>query len=284
MIFSKAALLLENIRFEQSIFALPFAYLGMVLAARGLPTWHQFLWITLAMVGARSFAMSMNRLQDLDLDRQHDQAKLRPMPSGRLSVAEVVVFSLAATGLLFYAANQLNPLCVQLFPLAMVVFAGYAYIKRVSWLTHGVLGIALGGAPVGGWVAVTGRLGWEPVLLGLAVATWASSFDILYACGDASEDRRLGVHTIPVRFGIPFALLFSAALHFCTALLLLGVGLAFGLGWPYYTGLAFTIVLLAYQHWVVTPNDLSRLNAAFFTVNGAVSLVVFLGAFLGLAR
>ena len=284
LLYRKLRLLLENIRFEQSVFALPFAYLGMVLAAQGLPTLYQFLWITLAMVGARSFAMSMNRLQDLDLDLRHMRARERPLPSGQLSIAEVLVFSLAAAALLLFAASQLNPLCVLLSPLALVVFSSYSYVKRVSWLTHFVLGIALGGAPVGGWIAVTGTLGWEPVLLGLSVAAWASGFDVLYACGDADEDRGLGVKTIPVRFGIPTALALSAVLHVITALLLISVGVAFGLSWPYWLGLTFTLGLLAYQHRVVTPNDLSRLNAAFFTVNGAVSLVIFLSAFISLPR
>ena len=284
LLYRKLRLLLENIRFEQSVFALPFAYLGMVLAAQGLPTLYQFMWITLAMVGARSFAMSMNRLQDLDLDLRHMRARERPIPSGRLSIAEVLVFSLAAAALLLFAASQLNPLCVLLSPLALVVFTCYSYVKRVSWLTHFVLGIALGGAPVGGWIAVTGTLGWEPVLLGLSVAAWASGFDVLYACGDADEDRSLGVKTIPVRFGIPTALALSAVLHVITALLLISVGVAFGLSWPYWLGLTFTLGLLAYQHRVVTPNDLSRLNAAFFTVNGAVSLVIFLSAFISLPR
>ena len=284
LLYRKLRLLLENIRFEQSVFALPFAYLGMVLAAQGLPTLYQFLWITLAMVGARSFAMSMNRLQDLDLDLRHMRARERPIPSGRLSIAEVLVFSLAAAALLLFAASRLNPLCVLLSPLALVVFSSYSYVKRVSWLTHFVLGIALGGAPMGGWIAVTGTLGWEPVLLGLSVAAWASGFDVLYACGDADEDRGLGVKTIPVRFGIPIALALSAVLHVITALLLISVGVAFGLSWPYWLGLTFTLGLLAYQHRVVTPNDLSRLNAAFFTVNGAVSLVIFLSAFISLPR
>ena len=284
LLYRKLRLLLENIRFEQSVFALPFAYLGMVLAAQGLPTLYQFLWITLAMVGARSFAMSMNRLQDLDLDLRHMRARERPIPSGRLSIAEVLVFSLAAAALLLFAASQLNPLCVLLSPIALLVFSGYSYVKRVSWLTHFVLGIALGGAPVGGWIAVTGTLGWEPVLLGLSVAAWASGFDVLYACGDADEDRGLGVKTIPVRFGIPTALALSAVLHVITALLLIIVGVVFGLSWPYWLGLTFTLGLLAYQHRVVTPNDLSRLNAAFFTVNGAVSLVIFLSAFISLPR
>ncbi|MCG3773997.1 MAG: 4-hydroxybenzoate octaprenyltransferase [Nitrospira sp.] len=280
---TKLALLLENIRFEQSIFTLPFAFLGMVLAARGLPTFHQFFWITAAMVGARSFAMSMNRLQDLDLDARHARASSRPMPSGRLSIREVLVFSAASVALLLYAAMQLNPLCVQLAPIALIVFGGYSYVKRVTWLTHAVLGFALAGSPVGGWVAVTGTLGWEPILLGLVVWTWATGFDILYACGDADEDRRLGVRTIPVRFGIANALRISGVFHIATALLLLAVGETFMLGWPYWIGLSIAITLLIYQHLIVTADDLSRLTGAFFTVNGAVSMLIFVSAFAGMS-
>ena len=282
MAWAKLAGHLENVRFEQSLFALPFAYLGMVLASRGLPTWHQFLWITAAMVGARTFGMSMNRLADLDLDRRHSTARNRPLPSGRLTVGEVIAAAAAGVLLTFLAASQLSPLCLALAPVAIAVIAAYSYIKRVSWLTHLALGICLGGAPVGGWIAVTGELGWEPVLLGLLVVTWATGFDILYACGDAEEDRPLGVRTFPVRFGVARALAASAVMHLLTVTLLAAVGLRFGLTWPYWLGVLLTAALLAYEHTVVTPVDLSRLNLAFFRINGLVSLLVFAAAFAGL--
>lgn len=280
--WDKVTAQLENIRFEQSIFALPFAYLGMVLAARGLPTWHQFLWITAAMVGARTFGMSMNRLADLDLDRRHGTARNRPLPSGRLTTKEVIAVAAAGVVLTLVAASQLNPLCLALAPVAIGVFAVYSYVKRVSWLTHLILGVCLGGAPVGGWIAVTGEMAWEAVLLGLIVTTWATGFDILYACGDETEDRRLGVHTFPVRFGIGPALVASAAFHAGAIVLLAWAGVLLGLGWPFWAGSGAVAALLAYEHALVTPRDLSRLNTAFFTLNGLVSLLVFGASFAGL--
>lgn len=267
--------LLENIRFEQSLFTLPFAYIGMILAARGLPSFGQFVWITLAMVGARTFGMNMNRIVDLDLDRQNPRAAARPLPSGRLSLRAVWLYCAASVVLLFFAAVQLNPLCVYLFPVAMLVFTGYSYVKRFSWVTHMVLGAALAGAPVGGWIAVTGSLSVEPLLLFLTVWTWATGFDILYACGDTDEDRRLGVHTISVDFGLATALAVSAAFHAGTVLMLAVVGLAFHLSWPYWLGVTVVTGLLVYEHSIVRPNDLSRLTTAFFTINGYISTLVF---------
>ncbi len=269
--------LLENIRFEQSLFTLPFAYIGMILAAHGMPRLDQFLWITLAMVGARTFAMNMNRVIDLDLDRRNPRAARRPLPSGRLSLRAVGVYCAVSVALLFVAALQLNPLCVMLFPVAMVVFTGYSYVKRVSWLTHMVLGAALAGAPVGGWVAVAGTLSVEPLLLFLTVWTWASGFDILYACGDTDEDRRLGVHTISVDFSLRTALIASAAFHVGTVGMLVVLGAAFALNWPYWAGVAVVAGLLVYEHSIVTPGDLSRLTTAFFTINGYISTLVFAG-------
>ena len=272
---SHFAVLLENIRFEQSLFTLPFAYIGMILGAKGLPTAAQFVWITLAMVGARTFAMNMNRIIDLDLDSQNPRAAGRPLPSGRISLRTVWLYCAASVALLFFAALQLNPLCVALFPVAMLVFTGYSYVKRVSWLTHMVLGSALAGAPVGGWVAVTGSLSVEPLLLFLTVWTWATGFDILYACGDTEEDRKLRVHTISVDFGLTVALVASAAFHAGTVAMLGVLGVAFGLGWPYWTGVAIVAALLVWEHSIVKPNDMSRLTTAFFTINGYISTLVF---------
>jgi len=275
-------LLLENVRIEQAIFTLPFAYLGMVLAGRGLPTPGQVMWITLAMVGARTFAMNLNRIIDLDLDRRNPRARGRPLPSRRLGLNEVWAYSALSAALLFFAAWQLNPLCVALFPVAMAVFTAYSYVKRFSWLTHAVLGLALGGSPVGGWIAVTGELSWPAVLLGLTVMTWATGFDILYACGDAEQDRALGVKTVPSTFGVGTALMASALVHCGTVALLAACGVVLDLGWPYWLAVVFVAALLAYEHRIVTPRDLSRLNTAFFTLNGAISVAVFVFAFAGL--
>ena len=279
---TKLSAQLENIRIEQSLFTLPFAYLGMVLAAGGLPTWHQFLWITLAMAGARTYGMTMNRLVDIDLDRRHPRARARPLPTGRLTVREVALVLLLGALLLLFAAWQLNPLCLALAPVALAIFTVYSYVKRVSWLTHLVLGLSLGGAPAGAWIAVTGALSWEPLLLGGLVASWAAGFDTLYACGDAAEDRVLGVRTLPVRFGIGPALAVSAALHLITIALLAWTGIHFSLAWPYWLGAVFASALLAYEHALVTPVDLSRLNTAFFTVNGFISLLLFAATFASL--
>lgn len=268
--------LLENIRFEQSLFTLPFAYIGMILAARGLPTIGQVVWVTLAMVGARTFAMNMNRIIDLDLDRRNPRAAGRPLPSGRLSLGAVWAYCAGSVVLLLLSAAQLNPLCLALFPVAMLVLTGYSYVKRFTWATHLVLGTALAGAPVGGWIAVTGSLSLEPLLLFMTVWTWATGFDILYACGDREEDAKLGVHTIPVDFGVPAALWASAGFHVATVGMLVVLGVAFGLGWPYWAGAAAVAVLLAYEHAIVTPHDLSRMTTAFFTINGYVSSLVFL--------
>ena len=279
---NRLALLLENIRIEQAIFTLPFAYLGMTLAARGLPSAAQVVWVTLAMVGARTFAMNMNRIIDLDLDRRNPRAAGRPLPSGRLSLPEVYLYSGLSVLLLLFSAWQLNPLCVALFPVAMVVFTGYSYVKRFSWLTHAVLGLALGGSPVGGWIAVTGELSWQAVLLGATVMSWATGFDIMYACGDAKQDRALGVRTIPSCFGVGTALVVSAVIHVGTAVLLAAVGVAFGLGWPYWVAGGGVAALLAYEHRLVSPDDLSRLNVAFFRMNGAIAVLIFVFAFAGL--
>ncbi|MBI2885593.1 MAG: UbiA family prenyltransferase [Chloroflexi bacterium] len=278
----KLPLLLENIRFEQSIFTLPFAYLGMVLAARGLPTAEQFLWITVAMFGARSYGMSMNRLVDLELDRRNPRASVRPLPSGRLTLRDTVLFTMATVALLLLAAWQLNPLCLALAPVALAVLSLYSYVKRVSWLTHGVLGLSLGGAPVGGWIGVTGQLAWEPALLGLTVLTWAAGFDIIYACGDTAEDRALGIHTLPADLGIAIALVVSALCHVTTVGLLVALGHVLALSWPYWLGVLVAALLLAYEHSLLRPTDLSRLNVAFFRVNGLISVLVFAGAFLSL--
>lgn len=271
----KAPVLLENVKFEHSIFALPFAYLGMVLAARGLPTLHQFLWITVAMVGARTLAMSTNRLADWAEDARNPRTAGRPLPRGLLGPWEVAAFGVASLALLTLAAWQLNTLTLQLLPLAVVILVGYNLTKRFTWMCHFILGLADGGAPFGGWIAVTGTLSWEPVLLCLAVAFWVSGFDLIYACQDVDFDRANGLHSIPARFGIAAALTQARLWHLATILLLALVGVMAGLAWPYWLGLAAAAALLAYEHRLVSPGDLSRLDAAFFNVNGYVAVVVF---------
>ncbi len=268
-------LLLDSIKFEHSIFALPFAYLGMVLAARGFPSWEQILWITVAMVGARTLAMATNRIVDAHYDALNPRTAHRAIPRGLLSRVEMGALAAAGLVALFFAAWKLNPLCLQLAPLAVVVLVGYSWTKRFTWLSHAVLGFADGMAPAGGWIAVTGSVELPAVLLGLAVLFWIGGFDLIYACQDVDFDRQVRLHSVPARFGIAAALWASAAAHALTVGLLAWTGVVLGLGWLYWAGLAAAAVLLAYEHYLVRPDDLSKLSVAFFNVNGYVAVIVF---------
>jgi len=268
--------LLENIKWEHTIFALPFAYLGAVLAAGGLPRLSTLLWITLAMVGARTAAMSFNRAIDARFDAVNPRTALRPIPAGRLSARATVVMALLGLLLLVVAAAQLNTLCLLLSPIAVAALAGYSYTKRFTWLCHFVLGLTDGIAPAGGWLGVSPTFALPMVLLACAVAVWIAGFDIIYACQDVAFDRAHGLHSIPARFGIPAALRVSTALHALMVALLVGLGLSLGLGWIYYLGVAATAGLLIYEHRLITPRDMSRIDVAFFTVNSYVAGVLFL--------
>ncbi len=267
--------LLDNIRFEHTVFALPFAYLGMVLAARGLPSWGQLLWVMLAMAGARTLAMSVNRIVDAAQDARNPRTAGRPIPSGRLSARSVWMLSAVSLVVLLVAAWQLNPLCLMLSPLAVAVLVIYPYTKRFTWLSHWALGLADAIAPAGGWIAVTAAFAPETVLLAAAVGVWIAGFDLIYACQDVDFDRREGLHSVPARFGVAAALNLSVIMHVLTALLLAAVGLAMSLGWPFWAGWAIACGLLVYEHRLVSPTDLSRLNMAFFNVNGYIAIVVF---------
>ena len=278
----KLRLLLASIRFEHSIFALPFAYLGMVLAAEGLPTWWQVAWITVAMVAARTLAMSSNRLIDVEQDALNPRTAGRALPIGLLKRREMLAMAVVSLGLFLFAAAMLNTLALVLAPVAIVAVVGYSYVKRFTWLTHFVLGWSDGIAPAGGWIAVTGTLPWEAVLLAFAVAMWIGGFDIFYSCQDIEFDREHGVHSIPQRFGVTVGFWVARAMHLLTSLSLLGMGLWVGLGWPYYVGWAIASGLLVYEHLIISPRDLSRLNVAFFSVNGYISIIVFGFAFLSL--
>ncbi len=277
----KTRLLMENVKFEHSIFALPFAYLGMILAAKGLPSLSQFVWITVAMVGARTFAMSVNRLADRPEDARNPRTARRPLPLGLLRPWEVTLSAVVALAVTAFAAWQLNPLALMLLPLAALILAGYAFTKRFTWLCHFILGLADGGAPFGGWIAVTGTLSWEPLLLCLAVAFWVGGFDLIYACQDVEFDRANGLHSVPARFGIAASLTQARVWHTLTVFLLAGVGVMDGLRWPYWLGLAGAVGLLAYEHSLISPRDLSKLNMAFFNVNGYLAVLVFAAAALG---
>jgi 4-hydroxybenzoate polyprenyltransferase len=268
---------LEMIKFEHTIFALPFALMGMMLAAAGWPQFRTVGWIVVAMVGARSAAMSFNRLADHDLDARNPRTQDRALPAGQVSGRFVALFVAGSCALLVLAAWRLNPLALELSPLALVILLGYSYTKRFTSFSHFFLGLALAGAPLGGWIAVRGEVSPTPLLLAAAVLLWVAGFDVLYALQDLEFDRRAGLRSIPVRWGKVGALVISALLHLGMLILLTWLPVVYppGLGTAYWVGLAGCAALLAYQHWVVRPGDLSRLNAAFFQANGLLAVWLF---------
>lgn len=268
---------LDMIKFEHTVFALPFAFLGMMLADGGWPRWSTVGWIALAMVGARSAAMGFNRLVDRRIDADNPRTSDRALPAGRVGVRFVAAFVVASTVLLLVAAWQLTPLAIRLAPVALLVLFGYSYTKRFTSWSHLVLGLALAGAPLGGWIAVRGDVAPAPLVLGGAVLLWVAGFDVLYALQDRRFDRAAGLHSIPVRFGESGALWLSGALHVgMLGLLALLPRVYQGLGVGYWLGVTGCLVLLIYQHWIVRPGDLSRLDAAFFFSNGLLATWLFL--------
>ncbi len=268
-------LTLEMIKFEHSVFALPFALTGALLAARGLPGWWQLLWIVAAMVGARSAAMSFNRLADWKFDAANPRTNMRAIPAGLLSRRFVALFAFSSSALLVLAAYELNPLCFALSPVALAVVLGYSYTKRFTALSHLVLGFSLGIAPAAAWIAVRGSLDPSILLLTAAVMLWTGGFDIIYACQDVEFDRSAGLYSLPKVLGVAPALRISMAMHVGMTILLGALAVEQGLGWVSFAGLVVVAALLAYEHSLVKPNDLSRVNAAFFTVNGYISVLFF---------
>jgi 4-hydroxybenzoate polyprenyltransferase len=264
------------IKFSHSAFALPFALSGAALAATrsGLRP-AQVGWICLAMVAARSAAMGFNRLADRRLDAANPRTRSRELPAGVVTPLAVGLFVLLSSALLVLAARQLNPLCFALSPLALAILFFYSLTKRFTWASHLFLGLSLGGAPLGAWLAVTGRFDLPPVILGLGVLTWVAGFDIIYACQDYDHDRRVGLFSIPVRFGIPRALKLARLLHLLSVLLLFFLGQLMGLNTLYTVGLGVIGGLLLYEHRLVRAEDLSKLDMAFFTMNGIISAVYF---------
>lgn len=280
--FSSIRILLDNIRFEHTIFALPFAYLGMVLAARGLPTMWQFVWITIAMASARTLAMSLNRLIDRELDARNPRTMNRPLPRGAISPGAVAAISLVAFVMFEISAWQLNWLCFVLSPLALIFLVGYHYAKRFTWLTHWILGFTDGIAAAGGWVAVRASLDPLALLLWFVVIVWMAGFDLIYACQDVDVDRRDGLYSVPSKFGIATALTLARIHHTITIIALAAVGIVAQLGFAFWIGVIIVAVLLAYENAIVKPNDLSRVNLAFFNVNGYISVIVFVSALIGI--
>ncbi len=270
---------LEMIKFEHSVFALPFALVGALLAARaagGLPTWRQILWIIVAMVGARSAAMSMNRIADLKYDAHNPRTANRALPKGDLTVGFVWVFTVIASAVLVIAAYRLNPLALKLSPVALAILFFYSYTKRFTSWSHAVLGLCLGISPAAAWIAIRGSLDRRMLILSGAVTLWVGGFDVLYACQDLEFDKTAGLYSIPTKFGIARALMIARAMHIVMVGLLSWLALSFQLGWPAWAGIAVVAALLAYEHSLVKPNDLSKMNAAFFTVNGYISLLFLL--------
>jgi 4-hydroxybenzoate polyprenyltransferase len=276
----KIKIILEMIKFEHTVFALPFAFTGALLAARGLPTWGQVFWITLAMVGARSAAMGFNRLVDRHFDAQNPRTSERALPKGLVSPLQVILFTLASSLLLVYAAWRLNPLCFMLSPLALSIVFFYSYTKRFTFLAHAFLGLAISGAPLGAWIAVTGRFETSAFVLGAGVLCWLLGFDVLYALQDVDFDQKAGLHSIPQRFGIRNSLRIARMAHSVTVLALLGLYRMLDLGPYYLAGVVIALLLIVYEHALVRENDLSKLNLAFFNMNAYISVLIFIGTLL----
>jgi len=275
---AKMIALLEMIKFSHTVFAFPFALMGVVLASMvsgALPGAGQIFWICLAMVGARSGAMAFNRLLDARIDAKNPRTAGRHIPAGKVSRLEGWGFTLASFALLVLAAWMLNPLCFALSPVAIFFLLLYSFCKRFTALAHVVLGLCLAAAPIGAWIALRGDLGWPVISLGPAVLFWVAGFDIFYALQDLDYDREAGLHSIPARLGAHRSIRLVRVFHFLMVLLLLPLLLLPGLGWIYFCGVLAVCALLLYEHSLVKPEDLSRLDAAFFNMNGYISLVIF---------
>jgi 4-hydroxybenzoate polyprenyltransferase len=271
---------LELIKFEHTVFALPFAYLGMLLAAEGWPTWDQFLWITIAMASARTLAMGFNRIADRWIDARNPRTANRPLVQGTISLKTAWVGTLLAGGILTIAAWQLGPFTLRLLPVAILFLIGYSFTKRFTWMSHFILGFTDGLAPMGAWAAIRSSLftpadlpAW--ILLGV-VTFWIAGFDLIYACQDIEVDRQERLQSIPARFSAPTALVLSSICHLITILLLVFLGLSTSLGWPYWIGLVIVAALLVWEHRLVHPNDLSNIDIAFFNINSYISVTLFL--------
>jgi 4-hydroxybenzoate polyprenyltransferase len=271
---------LEMIKFEHSVFALPFALTGALLAARatrhGWPSLRQILWIVVAMVAARSAAMTMNRIADLRYDRENPRTQQRALATGALSLEFAWLFTVVAVAIFFLAAWRLNPLALKLAPLAIAILFFYSFTKRFTNWSHLFLGFALGISPVAAWIAITGGLDLRMLILCAAVTLWVGGFDVLYACQDVDYDQRAGLFSVPKKFGIAKALLIARVMHIGVIALLAWLALSFGLPWPAWAGIAVVAALLAYEHSLVKADDLSKLDAAFFAVNGYISILFLL--------
>ncbi len=279
--FQKLKIILEMIKFEHTIFALPFALISVILASssihlpHNLPSSRTIIWVLLAMIGARSAAMAFNRIVDANFDAKNPRTAVRAIPAGRITRLYAIVFTVATSSLLVLAAFELNPLCFYLSPIALFFVLGYSYTKRFTSLCHLLLGFAIGMAPIGAWIAVEGRIRLLPILLGLVVLCWIGGFDIIYALQDQEFDRENGLFSIPQRVGKENALLISRLLHLVAIVLLVFVGTVGGLHLLYFVGVTVVAGLIYYEQSIVSPTDLTRVNVAFFVLNGWVSISLF---------
>lgn len=277
--FKKVGVFLQMIKFEHTVFALPFAFMGALLGSvvmfGQLPSWSQIGWIIIAMFGARSAAMGLNRLIDRISDAKNPRTAGRAIPAGLLKVGEVSVFIAISFFLLFWAAFKLNPLSAQLLPIAVFLLVFYSFTKRFTWACHLILGLTIALAPLGGWVAVTGNVDWTAMIFYFTIVFWTAGFDIIYSCQDVDFDVKEGLYSIPVRFGVARALDIAKVFHILTGIGFVSLLFITDLSWWYVAGMLIAYIILFYEHHIVSPNDLSRLQTAFFTMNGVLSIVVF---------
>jgi 4-hydroxybenzoate polyprenyltransferase len=276
LILRKLYITLDMIKFEHTVFALPFAFIGALLAGKGLPTGRQIGWIIAAMVGARSAAMAFNRIADAGFDKLNPRTRGRALPRGTLSVQFAVIFTIAMSGLFILSAWELNSLCFYLSFPTLAILLSYSYTKRFTSFSHLVLGFSVGCAPLAAWLAIRGQFAWPPVLLSASVMFWVAGFDLIYALQDIEFDRTAKLFSVPSKLGIGPALHISTLFHSATVILLAATAYLSGLGWLAFAGIAMVAGILYWEHRLVTPQDLSRINVAFFNLNGYISILLLL--------
>lgn len=275
-VFQKISIYLGMIKFSHSVFALPFAFTSAIIAASGIPALKQIVWISVAMIGARSGAMGLNRIIDRKIDSANPRTSSRELPLGIIGVRETAIFVIISFGFLIFAAYMLNPLCLKLSPVALAVLFIYSYTKRFTWASHFVLGLSISAAPIGAWIAVTGTFDIEIITLGAAVIFWLAGFDILYALKDIDFDRDHGLYSIPQKIGVKRSLYLSRIFHAITFILLVINGLIFRLGGFYWIGMFVIAGLFLYEHSLIKEDNLNRLDTAFFNMNGYISMTIFI--------
>ncbi|MCP1307107.1 UbiA-like polyprenyltransferase [Paenibacillus tyrfis] len=279
MVWRKTKIFLEMIKIEHTLFALPFAFMGALLGSvvsfNHLPSWGQIGWILLAMIGARSAAMGLNRVIDKVFDAKNPRTAMRAIPAGLISSKEAIIFIIISFVCLFWAAYHLSPLAMKLLPVAVFFLVFYSYTKRFTWTCHLILGMTVALAPLGGWIAVTGEFSLAALVFYVAIVFWLAGFDTIYATQDVEFDREEGLHSIPARFGIPKALLIARWFHIVTAAGLISLFFLTDLSWVYLIGVLVSYALLMYEHLIVKPTDLTKLNTAFFTMNSTLSISLF---------